>query len=225
MAEDEQFIQSGRVLPMRVSLHADAVPRTLPVLGASADDMGSSDTTALLILDMINLFDFEGGARLARDAARIVPAIAALRDRFDRAGAPVVYVNDNFTHWQGEFHDLIERCIAAGGAPAHIAAHLHPAERHYYILKPKHSAFLATALPVLLAKLGVRRLALAGLAADSCILATAQDANMREYEVWVPGDCVAAQTAARRAGSLALLKTSLNARTRPSNRVAGLFPA
>jgi nicotinamidase-related amidase len=187
--------------------------------------MSRPHATALLILDMINLFDFEGGQRLARDAARIVPAIATLRARFDRAGAPVVYVNDNFTRWQGEFRDLIDHCIAAGGVSAEIAARLRPAERHYYILKPKHSAFLATALPVLLAKLGVGRLVLAGLAADSCILATAQDANMREFEVWVPGDCVAAQTGARRTGSLALLRTSSVARTPASTRVAGLFPA
>ncbi|MBO9716161.1 MAG: cysteine hydrolase [Pseudoxanthomonas sp.] len=186
--------------------------------------MRRPNATALLVLDMVNLFDFEGGRRLARDAARITPAIAALRARFDRAGAPVVYVNDNFTRWQGEFHDLVERCIAAGGVPAAIAARLRPAQQHYYILKPKHSAFLATALPVLLAKLGVGRLVLTGLAADSCILATALDANMREYEVWVPGDCVAAQTAARRSGSLALLRTSANARTGASTRVAALFP-
>ncbi len=78
---------------------------------------------------------------------------------------------------------------------------------------------------MLLASLGVGRLVLTGLAADSCILTTAQDANMREYELWVPGDCVAAQTLARRTGSLALLRTSLQARTPASARTRGLFPA
>ena len=186
--------------------------------------MTPPSATALLILDMVNLFDFEGGQRLARHAAAVTPAIAALRERFDRAGAPVVYVNDNFTHWRGGFDDLVDRCLAAGGIPADIATRLRPAANHYYILKPKHSAFLATALPVLLAKLGVGKLVLAGLAADSCILATALDANMREYAVWVPGDCVAAQTEARRKASLALLARSSNAQTRTSARVAGLYP-
>ena len=37
----------------------------------------------------------------------------------------------------------------------------------------------------------VRRLVLTGLSADSCVLATAQGANMREYAVWVPQDAVA----------------------------------
>ncbi|GAB3505283.1 cysteine hydrolase [Pseudoxanthomonas daejeonensis] len=186
--------------------------------------MASAKDTALLILDMVNLFDFEGGGRLARDALSIVPALSALRARFDAAGAPVVYVNDNFTHWQGEFSDLIGRCIAAGGVPATIVGRLRPAPHHYYILKPKHSAFLATALPVLLAKLGVRRLVVTGLAADSCVLVTAQDANMREYRLWVPRDCVAAQTPARKEGALAIVRTALLGDVRSSARMDGLFP-
>ena len=186
--------------------------------------MPPQKATALLVLDMINLFDFVGGRPLARNALAIVPALSRLRARFDRAGAPVVYVNDNFTCWQGEFSDLVARCLDAGGIPAAIAGELRPRPRHYYILKPKHSAFLATALPVLLAKLGVRRVVVAGLAADSCVLATAQDANMREYAVWVPGDCVAAQSEARRDGALALLEESIGAHVAGSTRVPGLFP-
>lgn len=186
--------------------------------------MARPDGTALLIVDMINRFDFPGGAPLARNAWRIAPALAALRARFDEARAPVVYVNDNFTHWLGEFRDLVAQCVDAGGTPARIAGLLQPGPEHYYILKPKHSAFLATALPVLLAKLGVRRVVVTGIAADSCVLATAQDANMREYEVWVPADCVAAQTDPRRQRALALLRASQGASTTPSTQVAGLFP-
>ena len=39
-------------------------------------------------------------------ARRITPALLRLRQRFDRAGAPVIHVNDNFAHWRGEFADL-----------------------------------------------------------------------------------------------------------------------
>ncbi len=52
--------------------------------------------SALLILDMMNLFDFEGGSSLGAAAVRICPGIVRLRRRFDAAGAPVIYVNDNF---------------------------------------------------------------------------------------------------------------------------------
>ena len=54
--------------------------------------------TALLVLDMVNRFDFEGGDRLAKAARAIVPRIETLRARFDAAGAPTSYVNDNFAH-------------------------------------------------------------------------------------------------------------------------------
>lgn len=44
--------------------------------------------TALLVLDMFNLFDFPDGQAMARAARRITPALLRLRQRFDRAGAP-----------------------------------------------------------------------------------------------------------------------------------------
>ena len=77
--------------------------------------------TALLVLDMFNLFDFPDGQAMARAARRITPALLRLRQRFDRAGAPVIHVNDNFAHWRGEFADLVARCRANGGTPAWIA--------------------------------------------------------------------------------------------------------
>lgn len=179
---------------------------------------------ALLVLDMINLFDFADGAAMATAARRITPALLRLRERFDRAGAPVIYVNDNFAQWRGEFRDLLAACVEAGGIPADIATRLAPQPQHYHVLKPKHSGFACTALPVLLAKLGVRRLVITGIAADSCVLATAQDANMREYDLWVPGDCVASRQPERRREALSLLARSINANTTSSGRVRGLFP-
>ena len=88
--------------------------------------------TALLVLDMFNLFDFPDGQAMARAARRITPALLRLRQRFDRAGAPVIHVNDNFAHWRGEFADLVARCRANGGTPAWIAAALAPQPDHYY---------------------------------------------------------------------------------------------
>lgn len=181
--------------------------------------------TALLIVDMINLFDFEGGRHLGREAETCARVIARLRQRFDEHGAPVIYANDNFSNWQGEFRDLVACCSTAGGTPAKIARLLSPLSGNYHVLKPKHSAFQATALPILLAKLRIRRLVLTGVAADSCILATAQDANMREFELWVPRDAVAAQSAEKKAYSLALMAKSLHARILRTRAVNSLFPS
>ena len=108
---------------------------------------------ALLIVDMVNLFDFEGGAALAQDAARIAPRIARLKARFAQAGAPVIYVNDNFMDWRADFKELVAICSHPRSAGAEIARLLAPGPDDYYILKPKHSAFLATPLSLLLAQL------------------------------------------------------------------------
>ena len=180
--------------------------------------------TALLIVDMINLFDFEGGQPLAEAAAAIAPRIARLRQRFDESGAPTLYVNDNFANWQGEFRDLLGACLEADGPPLQIVRHLAPRAQDYYVLKPKHSGFLGTPLAILLAKLGIRRLVLTGLSTDSCILATAQGANMREYELWVPSDCVAAISAERSERALRLMAAAMHTRTPSSRSVKGLFP-
>lgn len=186
---------------------------------------GHDPHTALLITDMVNLFDFEGGRALGAAAVAIAPRIAALRQRFDDARAPTLYVNDNFAHWQGQFSDLISACRDAGGASADIVQVLAPRPHDYHVLKPKHSAFLATPLPILLAKLGVRRLVLAGIAADSCVLATAQDANMREFPLWIPKDGVAAISQTRSRNALAVMSRSLRAHVQATRAVTGVFPS
>jgi nicotinamidase-related amidase len=59
------------------------------------------------------------------------------------------------------------------------------------VLKPKHSGFYATTLDVLLEYLKVDTLILTGIAANICVLFTANDAYMRDYQLFVPADCVA----------------------------------
>ena len=128
-------------------------------------------------------------------------------------------------HWQGGFADLVDACQRHGAPGAGLARILAPAPHHYHVLKPKHSGFMHTALEVLLAQLGVDALVVTGLATDSCVLATALDAHMRDYILWVPSDCAAAITPARHARALALLRSNTPAVTAASRRVAGTFPA
>jgi nicotinamidase-related amidase len=170
---------------------------------------------ALLIVDVINHFAFAGARALATAADAIGAPLRALRDRFDAAGLPVIYANDNWTDWQGGFPDLVASSLALGGASAHLAERLAPEDGHYYVLKPKHSAFMATALPVLLQQLDVDRIAITGIATDSCVLATAIDAHMRDYRLWVPGDCTAARTPALKRAALHVLRHTCHADVGP----------
>ena len=187
--------------------------------------MPPSANSALLIIDVMNHFEFEGGRALARAALPASRAIARLRDRYDAAGRPVIYANDNWMQWQGEFGDLIAACRARPGPSAELAARLQPGKGHFYVLKPKNSAFLASALPVLLVQLGVSALAITGIAADACVLSTALDANMRDYAVWVPNDCTAARNVRAKTRALQLMRSTIHADTRSTRAVAGLFPS
>lgn len=146
---------------------------------------------ALLIIDMIGLLDFPGANRVTPRAVAAARKIQSLRRSFHDREWPVVFANDNFARWRSDFREQVAMAVHAGGAPCEIATRLDPGPRDHFVLKPKHSAFLSTPLPVLLAKLGVRRLLLTGMALESCVLATAIDANSREYEVAVVRDGVA----------------------------------
>ena len=123
--------------------------------------------------------------------------VAALKARCRRAGVPVIYGNDNHGHWRSDLRQVVESSLASEGAGARITALVAPRDDDYFVLKPKHSAFFGTPLDLLLQHLDVRRLLLAGVASDQCVMATAMDARMRDYEVLVVGDCVASQTVAR----------------------------
>lgn len=170
---------------------------------------------ALVVVDMVSTWEFVDGDKLARAAKAIAPRIGALKARCVAAGVPVVFVNDNRGRWRSEFRELVgvSRGNPTGAA---IAAQLEPGEQDYSVLKPKHSAFYATPLDLLLRHLRVQRLIVTGVASDQCIVMSAAEARMRDYEVLVPGDCVGAQTAARNARALRHLEEAHGIETGPS---------
>lgn len=171
---------------------------------------------ALLLVDLFNPLDFENAVKLAPDAIRAARSAAALAARCRQSRWPVIYANDNFGHWRSNFADVMRHCLALGGAPAKIAAWMRPAPTDYSILKPRHSAFYGTPLEFLLADLGVASLVIAGIAADSCVLYTALDAHLRDFGLWVPRDCVAAETDDWRARALRQVERAAKAWTGPS---------
>ena len=157
---------------------------------------------ALLVVDMLSDWEFPDAEALLAGAAAIAPRIAELRSRCRQAGVPVVYANDNRGRWRSDFREVVASARARGGAAAAIAEALAPARDDYFVLKPKHSGFHATPLDLLLRHLGVQTLLLTGVSSDQCVLYTAADARMHDYEVIVPRDCVATQSDERNARAL-----------------------
>ena len=162
--------------------------------------------TALLIVAMVNALDFPGGDRLLRQALPAARRVARLRQRLKKRGVPAIFVNDNFTHWQEDFRQLVAICSQPDVIGAPLVEALPPEQDDYSILKPQHSAFYNTPLEVLLEQLGVTRVVLAGIATDQCILASALDARMRRLETIVASDGTAAMTAARHRNALAVMQ-------------------
>lgn len=162
--------------------------------------------TALVIVDMVNPLDFPRSRALVRHAVPAARRIARLRARLKPRGVPAIFVNDNFTHWREDFGQLVAICSQPGVQGAPLIEALPPEQDDYNILKPQHSAFYNTALEVLLAQLGIRRVVLTGVATDQCILASAIDGRMRELDVVVASDGTAAMSVQRHRNALAVLR-------------------
>jgi len=112
----------------------------------------------MLVIDMINDFDFPQGEALRAQALPAAQKIVALRHRARRLSIPVIYVNDNFGKWQSDFRKRVQRCIDDHTQCAQIAALLRPGDEDYFVLKPKRSGFFYTSLETLLHYLGDRGL-------------------------------------------------------------------
>jgi len=182
-------------------------------------DRSAGGAMALLVIDMISTWDFDGAEKIVAAATAIAARIGALKRRCVRAGVPVIYVNDNRGRWRSEFRELVSISIEESRTGAAIARHLKPGDDDYSVLKPKHSAFYATPLDLLLRHLRVKRLLITGVASDQCIVMSAAEAKMRDYDVVVPRDCIADQTPARTARALRHLAEAQGIETTASARL------
>jgi nicotinamidase-related amidase len=180
-----------------------------------ASRSGSGD--AVLVIDVLSDYRFEGGKELLARLRPRIPALARLLRRARTAGVPVVYANDNLGRWRSSLEDLGENIRAANPEAWRSLEPLHPAGRDHVVLKPRHSAFYCTPLELLLEALDVGRLVLTGVSATSCIWFTAADAHLRGYEVVVPSDGIAARSPRLTRAVLDLLQDSLHAAT-PATR-------
>ena len=179
-------------------------------LHGSAPD--KSDT-ALLLIDVVNDFDFPEGEQLLKLALPVGKNIADLKKRTKAEGIPAVYVNDNFGRWRSDFKRTVAHCREARGKQ--FVELLLPDEDDYFVLKPKHSGFYSTTLALLLEHLAAKNLILTGIAGNNCVLFTANDAYMHDFKLFVPSDCVVSNTEEENLHALKQMQTVLKADTTP----------
>lgn len=174
---------------------------------------------AVLLIDVINDLEFPEADRLLKQAKPMARRLLRLKRRAQKARIPVIYVNDNLGKWRSDFRRTVEYCLREGMLGREIAQILRPDENDYFVLKPKHSGFFSTTLETLLRYLGTKKLILTGIAGNFCVLFTANDAYMRDFELFVPSDCTASNSPRENKEALELMRKFLKADTRPSAKI------
>jgi nicotinamidase-related amidase len=182
--------------------------------GSAPDKSGA----ALLLIDVINDFDFPEGEQLLRVAMPVGKNIAQLKRRAKEAGIPAIYVNDNFGRWRSDFKKIVAHSREEGKGKEFVELLL-PEEDDYFVLKPKHSGFYSTSLSLLLTHLTAKNLILTGVAGNNCVLVTANDAYMRDFKLFVPADCVASNTEEENRHALEQMENVLKADTTISSEL------
>lgn len=146
---------------------------------------------ALLVIDMLNDFVKPDGALYIGEAAqRVAKEVEAIIDKARQEGMPVIYICDNHRADDAEFNMFKSHCVK-GTKGAEIVEELSPRPADYIILKRRYSAFFGTDLDATLREMGVSELVLVGVCTNICVLYTAADARMLNYDVTVVRNAVA----------------------------------
>ena len=176
-------------------------------------------SVVLILIDLINDFEFDGADEIFTNTLAIAQPTADLKKNAKAAGIPLIYVNDNFGKWQSDFRKLVDHCLEDNVKGKPIAKLLRPDEQDYFVLKPKHSAFYSTSLELLLRYLKAHTLILTGIAGNICVLFTANDGYMRDFNLVIPEDCIASESEADNHHAIAYMSKVLKADTRLSTDI------
>ena len=155
---------------------------------------------ALLIIDIQNDF-LPGGSLAVPGGEQVIPVINRCIEKFDALGNPLFLTSD----WHpGDHSSFIDQ---GGPWPAHCVAGSHGAEFSPELRLPEnfeifstgfrrecagYSGFEETELLDKLESSGIRRLFVAGLATDYCVLHTVLDALRYGFQVYLLQDAVRA---------------------------------
>lgn len=183
-------------------------------LGRGADHwLIQKDNTALIVVDMQNIWVHPRGARYLPMSEDIVPRIQELL-RFCRAnGVPVIYLHTTkrkdladagiFADIKPQTHDADNEWSNFEGSPgAEIYEAVKPAPSDILVKKFRYSGFYGTQLENLLRALGRDTIAITGVATNVCCDSTARDGAMRDFKVLFLSDCNASFSTAEQEATL-----------------------
>jgi ureidoacrylate peracid hydrolase len=161
--------------------------------------------TAVIVVDMQNIWVHPRGLRYLPMSEDIVPKIQELL-RFCRSNrVPVVYLHTTkrkdladvgiFADIKPQTHNAEDEWSNFEGSPgAEFYEPVKPAEDDLVVKKFRYSGFYGTQLENLLRALGRDTIAITGVATNVCCDCTARDGAMRDFKVLFLSDCNASFT-------------------------------
>jgi nicotinamidase-related amidase len=197
----------------RAGATARALPR-VPGYAACVPD-GSRHSTALVVVDVLNAYEHDDAEQLAGSMAAVVAPVARLVRRARDEEHPVIYVNDNYGHWNSSSGELLE--AAMQGRHPELVEPLRPPSDASFVIKARHSIFYETPLEYLLRQLDASRIMLCGQVTEQCILYSALDAYVRDLRVAVPLDGVAHIDPELADAALRMMRRNMRADVQPSD--------
>lgn len=150
---------------------------------------------ALLVVDLVNDFTDPKGKHYYEETGKMMPTVCSLIDKLHERDALVVYVQQ-VTPASVTGNSMIANfsCVEGTGGEL-LDSRLPIIEQDEIVVKGKPSGFFHTNLQEVLEKHEINTVALAGTKTNYCVRATATDAMMRDYKVYVISDCVSTNTA------------------------------
>jgi nicotinamidase-related amidase len=165
----------------------------------------TAKNTAVIVVDMQNIWLHPRGARYLPMSEDIVPRIQNLL-RFCRSNrVPVIYLHTTkrkdladvgiFADIKPQTHDANDEWSNFEDTPgAEFYEPVKPAEGDLLVKKFRYSGFYGTQLENLLRALSRDTIAISGVATNVCCDSTARDGAMRDFKVLFLSDCNASFT-------------------------------
>lgn len=146
------------------------------------------DSTALVVIDMVNDYLTEQGAMPVTEPSRVIAANRRLVEYVRSIGGLIVWVRPGHTEISdGLFRMRIPHSIGEGFG-SEIVGGLKPDPTEKVIRKRRYSAFFGTDLDMFLREHGIRSVLVSGVALNICVRSTVHDAFFNGYEVIVVED-------------------------------------
>ena len=142
----------------------------------------------LLVIDMLNDFINEKGSLYIGKAPKLISNISERIKEHRDNGNPIIYIMDKHLENDEEFNMFPSHCIA-GEWGSEVVPELAPKKGDYLIGKRRYSAFFGTDLDRTLRELDIKEIELTGVCTNICLLYTAADARMLNYDVVLHKEC------------------------------------